>query len=101
MPACIFLFDGLDGTQLVLPGSFKRACHKPVFGLDGVILASGSLGLVTGPFSSQGPLPIELPTLFLQLPHRSDCDSNVSRSEGIEENALDERVDWQCPNLLA
>ena len=100
MPARIFLFDSLDGTQLVLPGSFERARHKPVFGLDGVILASCPLGLVARPFSSQRPLPLELPTLFLQLPHRRDCDRNLIRGEGIEENALDERVDRQGPNFL-
>ena len=100
MPACIFLFDRLDGTQLLLPGPFKRARYKPVLGLDGVILAPCPLGLVTGPFSSQRPLPVELPALFLQLPHRRDCDRNLIRREGIEQNALDKCVDRQCPNFL-
>jgi hypothetical protein len=45
-------------------------------------------------------LPVKLPTLFLQLSHRRECDRNLIRSEGIEENALDECVDWQCPNFL-
>jgi len=45
-------------------------------------------------------LPVELPTLFFQLPHSSDCDRNLIRGEGTEENALDKYVDRQCPNFL-
>jgi hypothetical protein len=70
MPACIFLFNGFHGAQLVFPGTFERACHKPVFGLDRVVLLPRPLGLVAGPFSSKHPLPLKLPTLFFQLSHR-------------------------------
>src|ERR1700682_66051 len=100
MPACIFLFNSFLGAQLVFPGSFERACHKSVFGLDSVVLPSRPLGLVAGAFSSERPLPLKLPTLFLQLSHRRERDRNLVRSESIEENALDERIDRQCPDFL-
>src|SRR5260370_22861969 len=101
MPACIFLFNSFHGAQLVFPGFFERACHKSVFGLDSIVLPSRPLGLVAGAFSSERPLPLKLPTLFLQLSHRRERDRNLIRSESIEENALDERVDRQCPDFLA
>src|SRR5271156_5382624 len=100
-PACIFLFNSFRGAQLVFPGSFERACHKSVFGLDSVVLPSCPFGLVAGAFASERPLPLKLSTLFLQLSHRRERDRNLVRSESVEENALDERVDRQCPDLLA
>src|SRR5271170_933304 len=100
-PACIFLFNSFRGAQLVFPGSFERACHKSVFGLDSVVLPSCPFGLVAGAFASERPLPLKLSTLFLQLSHRRERDRNLVRSESVEENALDERVDRQCPDFLA
>ena len=89
----MLLLDGVDVTQLLLPGSLERARDETILRLNGVVLALRPLGLVVGALSARRPLPLELPGLLLQLPRRSDRDGNLIRDEGIEQDTLNERVD--------
>lgn len=78
----------------------KRARNEAILRLDGVILTTRSLGLVTSAFTSQRPLSFELTTLFLKLPNCSKRNRELIRRQGIEKDALDKRVDWQSSDFL-
>ena len=97
----MLLLDSVDVTQLLLPGSLERARDETILRLNGIILASRPLGLVAGALSAKTPLPLELPAFLLQLPHRGDRDGDLIRDEGIEQETLNERVDWQGAHFLA
>src|SRR6266540_142450 len=99
-PARVFLIDGFNGAQLLFPSTLKRARHQSVLGLDCVILASRSLGLVTNALAAERPLPLDLPALFLQLPYRGKRNRNLIGSESINHDALNERIDRQGSNFL-
>src|SRR6202051_2489086 len=70
-------------------------------GLDGLILAPCPFGLVSGALSSERPLPIELPALFLQLPDCRECDRNSIGCKGLKEYPLDQFIHRQGADLLA
>ena len=76
-PAIVLLLDRLDRTQLLLPSPFQRTGHQPVLGLDRIVLALGSLGLIPGALAPQPPLPLELPRLPVQLPKRRQRNGDL------------------------
>src|SRR5215210_1122629 len=100
-PAGILLLDGFGGAQLLLPGPLQRARHQAVLRLDGVVLAPGPLGLVAGAFAPKGPLLVKLARLLLELPKRRNSHGDLVGREGLQKNALDQRVDGQSAHLLA
>ena len=96
----MLLLDSLDGAQLLFPGPFERACNETVFRLNSVILAPRPLGFVASALAAQYPLPLKLSALLLQVADRRDRDRNLIRRQGVEEDALDVRVDRQGPDFL-
>ena len=97
----MLLLNHFDDAQLLFPCALERARYQTVLGLDGVILAPCPFGLVSGTLSSERPLPFELPALFLQLPHRRECDRNSIRCKCLKEHALDQFIHRQGADLLA
>src|SRR5215212_3835902 len=100
-PTGILLLDDFGGAQLLLPGPLQRARHQAVLRLDGVVLAPGSLGLVAGAFAPKGPLLVKLARLPFELPKRRNRHGDLVGREGLQKNALDQRVDGQSAHLLA
>jgi hypothetical protein len=96
----MLLLNHFDDAQLLFPCALERARYQTVLGLDGVILAPCPFGLVSGTLSSERPLPFELPALFLQLPHRRECDRNSIRCKCLKEHALDQFIHRQGADLL-
>src|ERR1041384_808861 len=92
-PTGIVLLDGFSSAQLLLPGPFQRARHQAVLRLDGVVLAPGSLGLVAGAFAPKGPLLVKLARLLVELPKRRNRHGDLVGREGLQKNALHQRVD--------
>ena len=54
---------------------------------------SGSLGLVAGAFAPKGPLFVKLARLLVELPKRRNRHGDLVGREGLQKNALDQRVD--------
>src|SRR4051794_2063974 len=100
-PLLVFLCDRFYGAQLLFPGPFQRACHQPVLGLDRVVLAPGSLGLVAGALAPQRPLLLQSVRFLLQLPESGDSNGDPVGCEGVEKRALDEGIDGESAHFLA
>src|SRR5947209_8377390 len=96
----MLLLDSLDRAQLLFPGPLKRASDQAVLGFNSVILTFCPLGFIAGALAAQRPLSLKLSALCLQLPHRRESDRNLIRCQGIEEDTLDQRVNWQRSDFL-
>src|SRR6202011_150511 len=96
----MFLLDSFDRAQLLFPGALERARNEAILRLDSVILATRPLGLVASALASQRPLSCELAALCLQLPNCGKRNRDLIRRQGIEEDALDKRVDRQSADFL-
>src|SRR6266480_2762330 len=99
-PSRMFLLDSLDGAQLLFPSPLERARNETILWFDCVILTPCPLGLVASALASKHPLSLELSALFLKLPHRRERNRYLIRRQGIEEGALNERVDRKSPDFL-
>jgi hypothetical protein len=97
----MLLLNHFDDAQLLFPCALERARYQTVLRLDSVILAPRPFGLVSGALSSERPLPIELPALFLQLPDCRECDRNSIGCKGLKEHPLDQFIHSQGADLLA
>lgn len=73
----------------------QRSCHQAVLGFDRIVLTSCPFRLVARPFTSQGPLTLELTRFLFNLAERGDGDRDPVQRQGFEQDAFDMCIDRQ------
>ena len=100
MPLCVVPFDRLSRAQLGFPVAFEVAGHQPVFGLDGIILPLGPLGLKAGALEAQLPLGIQPSPLPREVGEGLHREGKLVRFEGLQDKPFDQRIDVRSVHLL-
>jgi hypothetical protein len=91
--AIIILLRVTLSEQCVLPLPFQFASHQTILRFHGVILASGSLGLVTSPFPALLPMLSLASTLSLHNLPRRQAQFQGGRLEQAQYQGTDQVVE--------